>query len=196
MSELHSLPPDATDQLYARVSRCYGQAVLRALFTFTTTVGGGEGDSNLAGKRDCRRATRYEFAPTPGEAERLVLAALLVLLHENGGGHKVSFMLPELLRLLDWPIDESSWNSVERALDRYMQPVHREFCLVSPLSGYGRATRVTSWRRLVSGYEYSEESEDDATGPVLNLAARRVAVTFNPDVLPRSEVMKCNPGCG
>lgn len=130
------------------------------------------------------RTRRDEAAAATDEVERLVLAALLVLLHEGGGGYKVSFMLPELLRLLKWPVDESSWDVVERALDWYMQPVHREVKVVSPPADYRREARVTSWRRLVSGYEYYEESEDDTTGPVLNLAARRVTVTFNPDIVP------------
>lgn len=96
---------------------------------------------------------------TPGEAERLVMAALLVLLHEGGGGHKVTFMLPELLGLLGWPVAESSWEAVERALDFYMQLAQREYCVSPPPGGQDREVRVTSLRRLVAGHEYFEECE-------------------------------------
>jgi hypothetical protein len=116
----------------------------------------------------------------PSEAERFVMAALLILVHEGGSGHKVTFMLPELLGLLGWPLAETSWEGVEQALDFYMQLVQREYC-VSPPGGQDREVRVTSLRRLVAGHEYSEESELGAP-EFVRLAGRQVTVTFNPDV--------------
>ena len=120
----------------------------------------------------------------PDEAKRLILAALLILLREGGGSDQVSFMLPDLLRLLGWPVAESPWVSIERVLDLSMQPVYREFSVATPHAARGRAARITSWRRLVSGYEYYEESESNTTDPIPDLAGQKVTVTFNPDVLP------------
>lgn len=119
--------------------------------------------------------------PPPGEAERLVMAALLVLLHEGGDGHKVTFMLPKLLGLLSWPVSELSWAAVERALDFYMQPVRREYCVLPPQAGRVREVRVISLRSLIAGHEYEEESERGTPEPV-RLAGRQVTVMFNPDL--------------
>ena len=169
----------AVEELRAQVERRYGPAALRellpaaaaaeaeegALTAQHTTVGGGEGGGDLS---------------HPGEAGRLVLAALLVLLHE-GGGYQISFTLHELTRLLGWPVAESSWEAVTRALDGYMQPVRREFDTVSPVGM--REARVTSWRRLVTGYDYSDETEDGVP-ETASLAGRQITVTFNQDMLP------------
>jgi hypothetical protein len=113
--------------------------------------------------------------------ERLVMAALLVLRHE-GGGHKVTFMLPELLELLGWPVAELSWEAVERALDFYMRPVRREYCVSPPPADGEREIHVTSWRRVIAGYEYHEESEIGAHVATA-LANRQVAVTLNTDLV-------------
>lgn len=63
-----------------------------------------------------------------------------------------------------------------------MEPVCREFSSAPSVGSRGRETRVTSWRRLVAGYECSEESEHGVPEHV-NLAARQITVTFNPDIL-------------
>lgn len=178
MREPDALARTAVEELRAKVEQCYGPEALRellpsaaaaaeaaegALTSRRTTVGGG-GDSTH-----------------PGEAERLVLAALLVLLHQ-GGGYQISFTLRELTRLLGWPVAESSWEAVTRALEMYMQPVRHEYDTVSP-AGMPEA-RVTSWRRLVAGYDYSDETEDGVP-ETASLAGRQITVTFNPDMLPR-----------
>lgn len=93
-----------------------------------------------------------------GEDERFILTALLILLHE-GGSYKVTFILPELLELLGWPVAKSSWEAIERALDFFMQPVQREYCVSPPPGGRGQEVCVTSMRRLVAGHDYYEESE-------------------------------------
>lgn len=110
------LRQDAAEQLYIRVGRCYGPAVLRALYQSAAAAEVEEGDL----------ASRYVTVGEGeegggsshlGEAERLVLAALLVLLHE-GGGYQISFTLRELLQLLDWPLTESSWGAVTQGTGR------------------------------------------------------------------------------
>jgi hypothetical protein len=182
MSEPYSLTRGAAERLYARVGRCYGPAVLRTLFPSIATAAAEE--SALTSQyMTVGEGEEGGSSPHPGEVERLVLAALLIMLHEGGGGCKISFMLPELFRLLGWPVTASSWDVVMRALDGYMQPVRREFSVVSPGGRRGREARVTSWRRLIAGYEYSEESEQGVPETV-NLAGRQITVTFNPDVLP------------
>ena len=120
-------------------------------------------------------------SPPPSEVERLVMAALLLLLHESDDGHKVTFMLPELLGLLGWPLSEPSWAAVERALDFYMRPVRREYCVPPPQAGPGREVSVISLRSLIAGHEHDEESER-GTSESVRLAERQVTVTFNPDL--------------
>lgn len=191
MGEPDSLTRGAAEQLYARVGWCYGPAALRTLFP---SVAAAEVEESALTSRYTTVGEGEEggCSPYPGEVERLVLAALLVLLHEGGGGYKISFTLCELTRLLGWPVTESSWDVVTRALDEYMQPVRREFSVVSPAGGRGREARVISWRRLIAGYEYSEESEQGVPEAV-NLAGRLIMVTFNPDVLPEPEEARSLP---
>lgn len=191
MSEPDSLTRGAAEQLYVRVGRCYGPAVLRTLFPSTATA---EVEESVLTSQYMTVGEGEEGGSSPhrGAVERLVLAALLVMLHEGGGGYKISFTLHELTRLLGWPVTESSWDAVTRVLDGYMQPVRREFSFVSPAGSCGREARVTSWRRLIAGYEYSEESEHGVPEPV-NLAGRRITVTFNPDVLPEPKEARSLP---
>lgn len=183
---------DAAKLLRAQVEQYYGPTVTRALFPPATdpeeVVNSSESMSDavvpwISGER---------ASSSPGEAERLVMAALLVLLHEGGGSHKVTFMLPELLGLLDWPVAESSWEAVERALDFYMQLVQREY-YVSPPAGGGREVSVTSLRRLIAGYECYEESELD-TPEAIRLTGQQVTVTFNPDVSLRADTAALKSG--
>jgi hypothetical protein len=182
MSGPDFLHQDAAEQLYDRVGRCYGLAVLRTLNPVAATPEVEEGDltSQYATLGEGEEGGGSSHL---GEGERLVLAALLVLLHEGGGDYQISFTLRELLRLLDWPLTESSWGAVARALDGYMEPVRREFSSLPPAGSRGQETRITSWRKLVAGYECSEESENGVPEHV-NLAARQITVTFNPDILP------------
>jgi hypothetical protein len=172
---------DAAKRLRDKVAQYYGPEVTRALFP---PAGDSEGEvSGSAFMSDAVTPwiSGERAAPPPGGTERLVMAALLVLLHEGGGRHKVTFMLPELLGLLGWPVTESSWDAVERALDFYMQPVQREFCVSPPPGGRGREVSVTTIRKLIAGHEYYEESEYDAPESV-RLAGRQVTVTFNTDL--------------
>lgn len=171
----------AAEQLRTKVAQYYGPAVTCALFP--SEAGAGEEPDGSGFKSDALApwVGGEDTSATPGNAERLVMTALLVLLHE-GGGHKVTFMLPELLELLGWPIAEPSWEAVERALDFYMQPVRREYCVSPPPADGERAVYVTSWRKVIAGYEYYEESEIGAHVATA-LAGRQVAVTFNTDIL-------------
>lgn len=172
--------PDAADRLRDKVEQYYGPAVTRALFAPAANAEENVSSYELMSDAVTPWISGERVSTPPGGDERLVMAALLVLLHEGGGGHKATFMLPELLGLLGWPVAESSWEAVERALDFYMQPVQREFCL-PPRDGRGRESIVTSIRRLIAGHEYYEESEYDAPESV-RLAGRQVTVTFNPDL--------------
>lgn len=170
----------AAEQLRTKVAQYYGPAVTCALFSSEIGVGEEPGGSEFKSDALAPWISGEDTSATPGDAERLVMAALLVLLHE-GGGHKVTFMLPELLELLGWPVAEPSWEAVERALDFYMRPVRREYCVSPPADGE-REIHVTSWRRVIAGYEYHEESEIGAH-MAMALTGRQVAVTFNTDLL-------------
>ena len=171
----------AAEQLRTKVAQYYGPAVTCALFSSETGAGEEPGGSEFKSDALAPWVSGEDTSATPGNAERLVIAALLVLLHE-GGGHKVTFMLPELLELLGWPVAEPSWEAVARALDFYMRPVRREYCVSPPPADGKREIHVTSWRKVIAGYEYREESEIGA--PVATaLAGRQIAVTFNPDLL-------------
>jgi|ERR1043165_990975 hypothetical protein len=172
---------DAAERLRARVAQYYGVAISRALFPPGADVKGEAGGSQVTSGAAAPLISEGEASAVPGEAERLVMAALLVLLHEEGGGYKVTFMLPDLLGLLGWPVAESSWRAVERALDFYMQPVRSEYCVSPPTGVRGREISITSLRRLIAGHEYYEESERGDPESI-RLAGRQVAVTFNPDV--------------
>lgn len=183
---------DAAERLRDKLAQYYGPDVTRALFP-PADNSEGEGSSPafmwdavtpwISGER---------ASSPPGGDERLVMAALLVLLHEGGGRHKVTFMLPALLKLLGWPVAESSWDAVEQALDFYMQLVQREYC-GSPPGGRGQEVRVTTMRKLLAGHEYYEESEYDAPESV-RLAGRQVTVTFNPDVPLRAWAAEIKSG--
>ena len=170
---------DAAERLRDKLAQYYGPEVTRALFPPADDSEGEVSGSELMSDAVTPWISGERASSPPGGAERLVMAALLILLHE-GGDHKVTFMLPDPLVLLGWPVAESSWDAVERALDFYMQLVQREYC-VSPPGSRGREVRVTSMRRLVAGHEYYEESEYDAPESV-RLAGRRVTVTFNTDL--------------
>jgi hypothetical protein len=171
----------AAEQLRTKVAQYYGPAVMCALFFSEASAGEEPGGSEFKSDALSPWVSGEDTSDTPGEAEQLVMAALLVLLHE-GGGHKVAFMLPELLELLGWPVTEPSWDAVERALDFYMRPVRREYCVSPPPADSGQEVHVTSWRKVIAGYEYHEEFEI-GTPEATALAGRQVAVTFNPDLL-------------
>lgn len=176
---------DASERLRDKVAQYYGPAVTRALFPPADDSEKEESGSAFMSDAVTPSISGERASPLPSATERLVMAALLVLLHKGGGRHKVSFMLPELLVLLGWPVDEPSWDAVERALDFYMQLVQRE-CCVSPPGSRGREVRVSSLRRLVAGHEYYDESELGAPESI-RLAGRQVTVTFNTDVPLRAE---------
>jgi hypothetical protein len=171
----------AAERLRNHIAQYYGPAVTCALFPSEADAGQEPGGLEFMSDTVGPWVSGEDASTKPGDAERLVLAALLVLLHE-GGGHKVIFMLPELLELLGWPVVETSWDAVEQALDFYMQPVRREYCISPPSAGSEREVYVTSWRRVIAGYEYYEESEI-GTPVATALAGRQVAITFNPDLL-------------
>ena len=187
MNEVDAHPPNAAAEIYARLGQCYGPGALRELLPSVNPAQGeglSAGDADAAND-DGRAAGGNGWASDdPAVADHLILAALFVLLREGGGGCRVSFALPELLRLLGLPVADSSWEFVERALGWLMHPVRCEFDVVPPPGGCGRASRVTSWRRLIAGYEYSEESGRGDCGQAAGLAGRLVTVTFNPDLLP------------
>lgn len=171
---------DASDRLRDKVAQYYGPEISRALFSPADDLKEDVSDSAFMSDAVTPWISGERASSPPGGDERLVMAALLVLLHEGGGRHKVTFMLPALLELLGWPLAESSWDAVGRALDFYMQPVQREFCS-TPQDGRGREIIVTSMRRLIAGHEYYEESEYNAPESV-RLAGRQVTVTFNTDL--------------
>jgi hypothetical protein len=171
---------DAAERLRDNLAQYYGPEVTRVLFPPADDSEGEVSGSELMSDAVAPWISGERASSPPGGDEHLVMAALLVLLHEGGGRHKVTFMLPELLGLLGWPVAESSWEAVERALDFYMQLVQREYC-VSPPGSRGREVRVTSLRRLVAGHEYYEESEYNSPESI-RLAGRQVTVTFNTDV--------------
>jgi hypothetical protein len=170
----------AAEQLRTKVAQYYGPVVTCALFPSEAGAGEEPGGSEFKSDALAPWVSGQDTSATPGDAERLIMAALLVLLHASGR-HKVTFMLPELLELLGWPVAEPSWEAVEWALDFYMQPVRREYCVSPPTDG-AREVYVTSWRRVIAGYEYHEESEIGAHMATA-LAGRQVAVTFNTDLL-------------
>ena len=171
---------DAVERLRDKVAQYYGPEVTRALFPPADDSEREVSGSELMSDAVTPWISAEQASSPPGGDERLVMAALLVLLHEGGGRHKVIFMLPDLLELLGWPVAESFWDTVERALDFYMQPVQREFCS-PPQDGRGQEIIVTSMRKLIAGHEYYEESEYDAPESV-RLAGRQVTVTFNTDL--------------
>lgn len=172
---------DAAERLRDKLAQYYGPEISRALFSPADDLKEEVGDSAFMSDAVTPWISGERASSPPGGDERLVMAALLILLHEGGGRHKVAFMLPELLGLLGWPVAESSWDVVERALDFYMQPVQREFCVSPPPGSEDREVVVTSMRRLIAGHEYYEESEYDAPASI-RLAGRQVTVTFNTDV--------------
>lgn len=172
---------DAAGRLRAKVARYYGPAVTKALFPSAADAEGEVNGSELMSSVVVSWISGGGASFPPSEVERLVMAALLILLHEGGDGHKVTFMLPELLGLLSWPLSELLWTAVERALDFYMRPVQREYCVPPPQAGPGREVSVISLRSLIAGYEHDEESERGALESI-RLAGRQVTVTFNPDL--------------
>lgn len=173
---------NAAERLRDKLAQYYGPEVSRALFPPADDSEGEVSGSDLTLDAVTPWISEERASSPPGGDERLVMAALLVLLHEGGGRHKVTFMLPALLKLLGWPVAESSWEAVEQALDFYMQLVQREYCGSPPGGqGQGQEVRVTTMRKLLAGHEYYEESEYDAPESV-RLAGRQVKVTFNPDV--------------
>jgi hypothetical protein len=172
---------DAAEQLRAKVAQYYGPAVTRPLFPSAAVAEGEVGDSEFMSETVAPWISGQRASSPPGEAECLVMAALLVLLHEGGGGHKVTFMLPELLGLLGWAVAVPSCEAVERALDFYMQPVRHKFHVAPTPADPGREVSITWLRTLIAGHEYSEESELGAPESV-RLAGRQVTVKFNPDV--------------
>jgi hypothetical protein len=171
----------AAEQLRTKVVQYYGPAVMCALFPSEARAGEEPGGSEFKSDALVPWVSGQDTSATPGDAERLIMAALLILLHA-GSRHKVTFMLPELLELLGWPVAEPSWEAVERALDFYMQPVRREYCVSPPPADGEREVYVTSWRKVIAGYEYHEES-DIGAHVATALAGRQVVVTFNTDLL-------------
>lgn len=172
---------DAAGRLRAKVARYYGPAVTQALLPSAADAEGEVNGSELMSNAVAPWVSGGGASPPPSEVERLVMAALLVLLHEGDDGHKVTFMLSELLGLLGWPLSEPSWAAVERALDFYMRPVRREYCVTPPQAGPGREVSVISLRSLIAGHEHDEESERGISESI-SLAGRQVTVTFNPDL--------------
>ena len=185
---------DAAERLRAKVEQYYGPAVTRALFPSAADAEGEVSDSEFVSEAVAPWISKGGASAPLGEDERFTLAALLILLHE-GGSYKVTFILPELLGLLGWPVAESSWEAVERALDFYMQPVRREFCVSPPQGCRGREVSVTSMRKLVAGHEYYEESELGAPESV-RLAGRQVTITFNPDAPQWAQAAERELGVG
>jgi dihydroxyacid dehydratase/phosphogluconate dehydratase len=93
----------AAEQLRIKVAQYYGPAITCALFPSEAGVAEELGNSEFKSDALVLWISGAGTSATPGDAERLIMAALLVLLYE-GGGHKVTFMLPELLVLLGWPL--------------------------------------------------------------------------------------------
>ena len=95
---------DAAERLRDKLAQYYGPEVTRALFPPADDSEGEVSGSELMSDAVTPWISGERALSPPGEAERLVMTALLVLLHEGGGRHKVTFMLPKLLGLLDWPV--------------------------------------------------------------------------------------------
>lgn len=172
---------DAVERLRVKVEQHYDPVVTRALFPSAADTEGEVSGSEFMSEALAPWISGGRASSPPGEDERLVLAALLVLMREGGNDFKVTFLLPELLGLLGWPLTEPSWEVVEQALDFYMQLVRREYPVSPPPASQAREFSVTSLWRLIAGHEYYEESER-GTPESVRLAGRQVTVTFNPDV--------------
>lgn len=78
------------------VEQYYCPAVTLALFPSVADAEEEVDGSDLMSETVAPLISGEGASAPPGEGERLVLAALLIPLHESGG-YKVTFMLPELL---------------------------------------------------------------------------------------------------